>query len=520
MSGLPISTFTSTGFYFSGTLFFLSAFLLAALYRFRWKSNFAFLALWLTAFAISGIVSWLVDKSLFDVALVAILNVFLAICFHRLAYKISFFGVFFLAGLTSPSFFGLIWLYEILDAASTYLNSGWLINSLLILIGAIFSVLIIVNTVMLSGIQIVRYSPLYFRFPRVKKGWKKASEARKKNPWVSIHIPCYNEPPEIVISTLNALAHLDYSSFEVIVLDNNTKDPNIWKPIEKHCRSLGKHFHFYHIDSLSGAKAGALNACLQLTSPQAEIIGVMDADYLAEPDFLSKLAPFFDDEQIGFVQACQDYHSWRGNTYQTACYFEYEVHFKMELGGMNEWDTSYTVGTMCLLRKKAIEEAGGWAEWCLTEDSEIAVRLHALGYPGHYLIDSFGYGLIPETFEGYKQQRFRWTAGANQQIQKHWRLYLPWHSKGNLTLTQKFAEISHSLSIFFREFLSFIINIPILILCLWFTIAKEQSFYIPYPILLLIPASIIRDVISNLIAVSILGKTGKIIFWQRLHPDL
>ncbi len=76
MLGLPISTFTSTGFYFSGTLFFLSAFLLAALYRFRWKSNFAFLALWLTAFAISGIVSWLVDKSLFDVALVAILTFF------------------------------------------------------------------------------------------------------------------------------------------------------------------------------------------------------------------------------------------------------------------------------------------------------------------------------------------------------------------------------------------------------------------------------------------------------------
>src|SRR3546814_11087692 len=49
-------------------------------------------------------------------------------------------------------------------------------------------------------------------------------------PKVSVHVPCYNEPPEMVIDTLKALQRLDYPDFEVLVIDNNTKDPAIWQP--------------------------------------------------------------------------------------------------------------------------------------------------------------------------------------------------------------------------------------------------------------------------------------------------
>src|SRR5690606_34977075 len=51
-------------------------------------------------------------------------------------------------------------------------------------------------------------------------------------PFVSIHLACYNEPPEMVILTLDSLAALDYDNYEVIVLDNNTKNPDVWKPVE------------------------------------------------------------------------------------------------------------------------------------------------------------------------------------------------------------------------------------------------------------------------------------------------
>ena len=80
---------------------------------------------------------------------------------------------------------------------------------------------------------------------------------------------------------------------------------------------------------------------------------------------------------------------------------------------------------MCLLRTAALRRAGGWAEWCLTEDSEVSVRIRAAGYRGIYLGETFGRGLIPETFDDYRKQRFRWTAGPVQQLRRHWRLFLP-----------------------------------------------------------------------------------------------
>ncbi|WP_207436441.1 glycosyltransferase, partial [Sabulibacter ruber] len=58
-------------------------------------------------------------------------------------------------------------------------------------------------------------------------------------PMVSIHVPCYNEPPHMVIQTLDALARLDYPNFEVLLIDNNTKDPAVWKPVEAYCAQLG-----------------------------------------------------------------------------------------------------------------------------------------------------------------------------------------------------------------------------------------------------------------------------------------
>ncbi|MFB1487985.1 MULTISPECIES: glycosyltransferase [unclassified Thiocapsa] len=92
-------------------------------------------------------------------------------------------------------------------------------------------------------------------------------------PFVSIHVPAYNEPPELLIETLDALAALDYPGYEVLVVDNNTKDPAVWQPVEAHCRwlneTVGERFRFFHVDPLAGYKAGALNFALRETNPCA-----------------------------------------------------------------------------------------------------------------------------------------------------------------------------------------------------------------------------------------------------------
>ena len=254
------------------------------------------------------------------------------------------------------------------------------------------------------------------------------SDAGAGRPKVSIHLPCYAEPPEVVIATIDRLARLDYPDFEVMVCDNNTPDEALWRPVEAHCRAIdpaGDRFRFFHVAPLAGAKAGALNFCIEHMHPDATLVAVIDADYLSAPDFLSSLAGFFDDPQIGYVQTPHDYRDWQDSPYLRACYWEYMPNNKIELPGLNEYGAAFTIGTMCVIRADALRQAGGWAEWCLTEDSEVSVRLRALGYGGIYVRDTFGRGLVPETFQDYKKQRFRWTAGPVQQLRRHWPLFLP-----------------------------------------------------------------------------------------------
>ncbi|HEX5034816.1 MAG TPA: glycosyltransferase, partial [bacterium] len=82
-------------------------------------------------------------------------------------------------------------------------------------------------------------------------------------PMVSIHLACCKEPPEMVIATIDSLAKLDYPNFEVLVVDNNTPDPELWKPVEKRCQELGSRFRFFSLGKWPGFKAGALNFALR-----------------------------------------------------------------------------------------------------------------------------------------------------------------------------------------------------------------------------------------------------------------
>src|SRR6202022_1447846 len=69
-------------------------------------------------------------------------------------------------------------------------------------------------------------------------------------PKVSIHIPAYFEPPEMLKQTLDAVSRLDYPNFECVVIINNTPDPEFWQPIQDHCRSLGERFVFINAEKV------------------------------------------------------------------------------------------------------------------------------------------------------------------------------------------------------------------------------------------------------------------------------
>ena len=238
-------------------------------------------------------------------------------------------------------------------------------------------------------------------------------------PKVSLHLAICNEPPAMVIQTIESLAALDYPNLEVIVIDNNTKDPAVWRPVQDFCASMGERFKFFHFDVMKGFKAGALNYVLSQTAPDAKVIGVIDSDYMVRPDWLKAVIPYFDDPKIAYVQAPQDHRDWRDDRFKEMLNWEYAGFFDIGMCLRNEYDAIIQHGTMTLVRKDRMEEMDGWATWCITEDTELGLRLMEKGYGAMYTRERFGHGLTPDHFAGYKKQRFRWAYGAMQIMKAH-----------------------------------------------------------------------------------------------------
>ena len=170
-------------------------------------------------------------------------------------------------------------------------------------------------------------------------------------PFVSIHVPCCNETPALVIATLEGLARLEYPAFEVIVVDNNTPDPSLGRPIAARCAELGPRFRFYSLGIWPGFKAGALNFARTVTDKRAEIIGVVDADYLVDRSWLRAAVPYFAVCGVALVQAPQEHRDWEGSLFRRMASDEYSGFFRIGMVQRNERDAIIQHGTMTLVRK-------------------------------------------------------------------------------------------------------------------------------------------------------------------------
>jgi glycosyltransferase involved in cell wall biosynthesis len=265
-------------------------------------------------------------------------------------------------------------------------------------------------------------------------------------PFVSLHVPCYNEPPEMVIKTLTSLTALDYPNYEIVAVDDNTSEESLWRPVEAWCQE--HRVKFVHLEDWPGYKSGALNYALRrMVDPRTELIGVIDSDYQLDPQFLSRCTPLFADPKVGFIQAPQDYRDWQHASFYRRLYYSYKYFFVVSQPSRNERDGAIFAGTMGLIRRRALEAVGGWDEWCITEDAELSLRLLRDGWSGLHVDRSFGVGITPLTFEALKGQRFRWCFGGIQILRRHWRLMLPGRSnpRNRLNLGQRWAYLSGAL---------------------------------------------------------------------------
>lgn len=250
------------------------------------------------------------------------------------------------------------------------------------------------------------------RLPRVSPEKRSLGGHR---PFVSIHVPAHNEPPELLKETLRSLSDLNWENYEVLVIDNNTADRSLWEPVGDYCRELGPKFRFFHVENMKGFKAGAMNYVREFMDERTEYVFVVDADYVVQPDAIKKGLSYFTDEAVGMVQFPQDYRNiCAGNRGIT---LDFKHFFSAYMNMANRLQCVPSTGTLTFLRVAALNDVKGFGTDVITEDADLGLRLALKGFRSVYAHETIGCGVMPHDLVSLKKQRWRWAFG-NAQILK------------------------------------------------------------------------------------------------------
>ena len=265
-------------------------------------------------------------------------------------------------------------------------------------------------------------------------------------PVVTVQLPLYNEM-YVATRLLDAVCHLDYprDRLEVQVLDDSDDETSsLLQEAVETWRSRGVDVRRLHRTRRAGFKAGALAAGLECA--RGELIAVFDADFVPEADFLRKTVPWFQDDDVGMVQARWD-HLNRGFSLLTRIQAVLlDGHFRIEHEARFASGRFFNFnGTAGVWRRLAIETAGGWQHDTLTEDLDLSYRAQLHGWRFLYLSELGVPAELPVDIAGFKNQQYRWAKGSVQTARKLLgrilRAAVPWQRKleAFFHLTNNFA---------------------------------------------------------------------------------
>lgn len=229
-----------------------------------------------------------------------------------------------------------------------------------------------------------------------------------EKPPVAILVAARHEPRTVLENTFITLNNLEYDNKKVYFLDDSSDEKYM-----KEAEELAKAYDLtlFRRKDRHGAKSGIINDCLKTLTQK--YIAIFDADQNPMPNFLKSLIPIMEkDERLAFVQTPQFYTNIeksrvaRGSAFQQAVFYEYICEGKNTSGSM------FCCGTNMVLRREALEEAGGLDESTVTEDFATSIKLHALGWKSLYYNHTYAFGMGPENLLGYFKQQFRWATGT------------------------------------------------------------------------------------------------------------
>ncbi len=269
---------------------------------------------------------------------------------------------------------------------------------------------------------------------------------------VDVFITTYNEDLSILKQTIIGCINIRYPHKTYVLDDGNREE------VKKLCEKLG--VGYISRTNNVHAKAGNLNNALKHTD--GDFIAIFDADHVPQPDFLDKTLGYFKDEKVAFVQTPQEFYnvdSFQHINVGGKLWHEQSLFYRIIQWGKDRVNSAFLCGTCAVLRRKALEDIGGFATGTVAEDLHTSLKLHMRGWKSVYHPEPLAYGISPNGAHPYKVQRERWGMGAMQVLMKE----KPFFKKG-LTFYQKLSYLA-SIIVYFDGFKKLIYYIsPILVL--------------------------------------------------------
>ena len=232
------------------------------------------------------------------------------------------------------------------------------------------------------------------------------------------------EPVEMVIASIKSLIAIKAEADEILIIDNNHTDTALYMPIKRFCAGLDDSLNvrFFHVDSVAGFKAGALNLALDIMDDSCSHIVVVDSDYQALPQarasIVAAIERYPDCALLQFPQFYRD-------AGQADVHSELNHYFNYHLHRLFNRKRALSTGTYAIIRRDALLSLGGWSGASITEDAQMGVLMHKRGLRSQFIPEVIATGLLPNSVNDLMSQRRRWIYGNMQVLTRYFAQHLP-----------------------------------------------------------------------------------------------
>jgi 1,2-diacylglycerol 3-beta-glucosyltransferase len=254
-------------------------------------------------------------------------------------------------------------------------------------------------------------------------------------PTVDIFISAHNEE-NVIEATLEELVKHNYPRVKIYPINDRSEDSTVDLMRKVAAKYPDKITVIDRAKDAFPGKAAALNDALLISD--AEVVCVFDADARIDEDFLLKVVPYLADPFTGAVQAQKVISNPERNFLVKCQFHEYAMDTYLQIGRDSIRGSVELRGNGELIKRKALEQFGGWNEDTLTDDLDLSTCLHVHGWDIRFTNDARVYEEGVPNMPALLKQRRRWAEGS---MRRYLNYFFQLLKPGNLTLNQIFDTL-------------------------------------------------------------------------------